>query len=66
MVFPGDASGKEPACQCRRHKRWEFDAWVTKSPWKRAWHPLQDSCLENPVNRGAWKPIITPYYIQNR
>ena len=20
--FPGDASGKEPVCQCRRHKRW--------------------------------------------
>ena len=20
-VFPGDASGKEPTCQCRRHER---------------------------------------------
>ena len=23
--FPGGASGKEPACQCRRHKRCRFD-----------------------------------------
>ena len=22
---PGGVSGKEPACQCRRHKRCEFD-----------------------------------------
>ena len=22
--------------------------------WRRAWQPLQCSCLENPVNRGAW------------
>ena len=22
---PGCASGKESTCQCRRHKRWEFD-----------------------------------------
>ena len=25
MGFPGGASGKEPACQCRRHKRCRFD-----------------------------------------
>ena len=26
--FPGGASGKEPTCQCRRHKRLGFDPWV--------------------------------------
>ena len=26
--FPGGASGKEPAWQCRRHKRPRFDPWV--------------------------------------
>ena len=26
--FPGGASGKEPACQCRRHKRCGFSPWV--------------------------------------
>ena len=25
VIFPGGASGKEPACQCRRHKRLRFD-----------------------------------------
>ena len=25
-------SGKEPACQCRIHKRCEFDPWVRRSP----------------------------------
>ena len=22
--------------------------------WRRAWHPLQYSCLENSMDRGAW------------
>ena len=39
MSFPGGASGKEPACQCRRHKRHRFDPWVGKTPLKRAWQP---------------------------
>ena len=30
--FPIGTSGKEPACQCRRHKRCGFDAWVRKIP----------------------------------
>ena len=25
-----------------------------KIPWRRKWQPLQYSCLENPMNRGAW------------
>ena len=29
-------SGKESACQCRRHK---FDPWVRKIPWRRKWQP---------------------------
>ena len=39
MGFPGGASGKEPACQCRRPKRGRFDPWVGKIPWRRAWQP---------------------------
>ena len=38
-AFPGGASGKEPTCQCRRHKRHGFDPWVGKIPWRRAWQP---------------------------
>ena len=35
--FPRGASGKEPACQCRRHKRCRFSPWIEKLPWRRAW-----------------------------
>ena len=38
--FPGEANGKEPTCQCRRHKRCGFDPWVGKIPWRRAWQPF--------------------------
>ena len=37
--FPGGAGGKEPTCQCRRHKRYGFNPWVGKIPWKLAWQP---------------------------
>ena len=37
LGFPGGDTGKEPTCQCRRHKRLGFDPWVGKSPWRRAW-----------------------------
>ena len=37
--FPGGTSGKEPACQCRRHKRHGFNPWIGKIPWRRAWQP---------------------------
>ena len=39
MGFPGGTSGKEPACQCRRHKRRGFEPWVGKKPWRRAQQP---------------------------
>ena len=37
--LPGGASNKEPICQCRRHKRYGYDPWVRKIPWRRAWQP---------------------------
>ena len=37
--FLGDASGKEPTCQCRRLKRSRFDLWVGKIPWRRTQQP---------------------------
>ena len=30
----GGTSGKEPTCQCQRHKRCGFDPWVGKIPWR--------------------------------
>ena len=52
--FPGGASGKQPGCQRRGHKRRGFNPWVGKIPWRRHGNPLQYSCLENPIDRGAW------------
>ena len=37
--FPGGTSCKEPACQCRRHKRLEFNPWGRKIPYRRKWQP---------------------------
>ena len=47
-VFPAGSCGKEPACQCRRHKRCWFDPWVGRSPGGGHGNPLQYCCLENP------------------
>ena len=32
LGFPGGASGKEPTCQCRRHKELGLGLWVGKIP----------------------------------
>ena len=53
--FPGGTSGKEPACQCRLDVR---DVGLIpgsgRSPRGGHGNPLQYSCLENPMDRGAW------------
>ena len=41
--FPGDASGKESACQCRRHRRHKSDAWIRKIPGSWAYLNLHQS-----------------------
>ena len=56
--FPGGTSGKEPACQCRRHRRCRFDPWVRKIPWSKNGNPLQYSCLENLMDRWAWQVTV--------
>ena len=56
--IPGGTSGKEAACQYRRLKRCRFNPWVGEIPWRRAQQPLQYSCLENPMGRGAWWPRV--------
>ena len=56
-LFSAGASGKEPACQCRRHKRCGFDAWVGEILWRHG-NPLPYSCLENPLDRGAWMATV--------
>ena len=35
--LPRWPSGKEPAFQCRRHRKHGLDPWVRKIPWSRKW-----------------------------
>ena len=37
--LPWSLSGKEPARQCKRHRRFGFDPWVGKIPYSRKWQP---------------------------
>jgi len=32
-------SGKESACECKRHRRHGFDPCIGKIPWRRKWLP---------------------------
>ena len=38
LCVSGEASGKETTCQCRRHRRCRFDAWVGEDPLG-VWQP---------------------------
>ena len=40
-------SGKESACQCRRHRKYGFNPWAGKIPWSRAleWEMATDSSI---------------------
>ena len=37
--LPRWLSCKESTCQCSRHRRYDFDPWVGKIPWRRKWQP---------------------------
>ena len=58
MDFPGGASGKEPVCQYRRHRGAGLIPGSWRSPGRGHGNPLQYSCLENPMDRGAWWAIV--------
>ena len=51
LGLPRWHSGEESACQC---KRCGFSTWVRKIHGS----PLQCSCLENSMDRGAWWPAV--------
>ena len=42
--------------QCKRHR--VQDPWVRKIPWRRKWQSLPVSCLENPMDKEAWRATI--------
>ena len=53
------ASGKEPACQCRRHRDFGLIPGSGRSPGGGNGNPLQYSCLGNLRDRGAlWATVL--------
>ena len=52
------ASAEGPTCQCRRCKRCEFIPGLGRSPGGGQGNPLQYSCLESPMDRGAWRARV--------
>ena len=55
MGFPGNASGKEPLCQCRLDVRVAGSILGSgRSLVGGNGNPLQYFCLENPMDRGTW------------
>ena len=56
--LPQWLGGKRICLQCSSCRRLEFDSWVGKIPWRRAWQPTPCSCLENPMDRGAWHVTV--------
>ena len=52
--IPGGTSGKEPTCQCRRLRDMHSVLGLGRFPGGGHGNPLQYSCLENPMDRGAW------------
>ena len=44
--------------QWRRGRRHRFNPWVRKVPWRKAWQPLQYSCLKDPMDRGPWRATV--------
>ena len=53
--LPLRLSGKESACQCKRHG---FDPWVRKIPWRRKWQPTPLFLPGFSMNKGAWWAIV--------
>ena len=57
-AVPGGASGEVPACQFRGIRDVSSIPGLGGSPGEGHGHPLQCSCLENPMDRAAWWAIV--------
>ena len=57
--IPGGSSGKDSDCHSRRPKWWvgSIPEWEI-CPGGGHGNPLQHSCLENPMGRGAWRVTV--------
>ena len=55
--FPsGSALKNSPVMQ--ETQQMQVRSWVGKIPRRRAWQPTPVFFLENPMDRGAWKPTV--------
>ena len=52
------SGGREPACQCRRHRVAGSVPGSGRALGEGHDNPLQYSCLENPMDREAWRAIV--------
>ena len=55
---PVGTSGKEPVCQCSRYKHTGLIPGLGRFPGGGHGNLLQYSCLENPMERGAWQAVV--------
>ena len=55
LGFPGGSDGKDSACNVGDPSSIPG---LGRSPGGGHGNPLQCSCLENPLDRGAWKAIV--------
>ena len=53
--FPGGSDGKESACNAGDPG---LIPWLGRSPGEGNDNPLQYSCLENSMDRGAWRATV--------
>ena len=51
LVFPGGSDGKESVCKTGD---WSLIPGLGRSPGEGNGNPVQYSCLENSMDRGAW------------
>ena len=55
MGFPGGSDGKESACSA---KDLSSILGLGRAPGEGKGYPLQYSCLENSMDRGAWRATV--------
>ena len=55
MGFPGGSDGKESACNARDLS---LISGLGRAPGEGNGYPLQYSCLENSMDKGAWRTIV--------
>ena len=55
MGFPGGSDSKESACNAGDSSSIPG---LGRSPGEGNGNPLQYSCLDNPMDRGAWRAIV--------